>query len=379
MMPEKIIFTPTLLDSHSIIDVRTPLEFAEDHLPGAVNVPILTDAERVEVGTLYKQAGPQQARQRGLELTCSRFGAMVTRIADHAAGRPILVYCWRGGLRSLSMAILLEMSGYPVVQLWGGYKAFRGEVTACFEDFVAPAPLMVIHGMTGTGKTTFINGLDRKKWTTIDLEGLACHRGSAFGEVGLLQGLGQKHFETLLWDAFRRAPDDRPIVLEGESQRIGKLSLPGNLYAVMAASCKVWCYASLATRVRRLAVEYARQEYREAMAAALERIRKKLGGPIHAELAGRLAEWDVEGFGRGLIEHYYDRLYYKHRPWTPDVEIDLEDFCEAERLLCEFWEHQLPQIRNSPPDDGIRETSKQATPHRRISPQDAPVSSSGGS
>ena len=346
-MPEKITFTPALLQSHCIIDVRTPLEFIDDHLPGAFNVPILNNEERVEIGTIHKHQGPQQARMRGMELTCGRFASMVHEVAGHAAGRPMLVYCWRGGLRSLSMAILLEMSGYPVVQLKGGYKAFRGQVTACFEDFIPPTPLIVIHGMTGTGKTTFINGLDRQKWTTIDLEGLACHRGSAFGEVGLVQELSQKRFETLLWDAFRNAPTDRPIVLEGESQRIGKLSLPGNLYSVMGASCKIWCSASLETRVQRLAVEYAKQEYRDPMATALDRIRKKLGGAIHAELAGMLAAWDIEGLGRGLIEHYYDKLYYKHRPWTPDLEIDLEDFGEAELLLSRFWGKRLlatPQL-----------------------------------
>ena len=337
-MPEKISFTATLLDSHCIIDVRTPLEFAEDHLPGAINVPILNNEERVEVGTIHKQVGPQQARQRGLELTCGRFGAMVGEITVHAAGRPILVYCWRGGLRSLSMAILLEMSGYPVVQLRGGYKAFRGQVIRYFENFTTPAPLIVLHGMTGTGKTTFINCLDQQSWTSIDLEGLACHRGSAFGAVGLDQSLSQKRFDTLLWNELRQAPTDRPIVLEGESPRIGRISLPGNLYEVMAASCKAWCVASLDTRIRRLAVEYAREEYRGAMAEALERIKKKLGGQRHAELAGLLMAWDIEGLGRGLIEHYYDKLYYKHRPWTPDLEIDLEDYDEAQRLLLRFWE-----------------------------------------
>lgn len=340
-MPEKITFKPELLDSHCIVDVRTPLEFAEDHLPGAVNVPILTNEERVEIGIIHKQVGPQQARMRGLELTCGRFAVMVSEILGHAGGRPVLVYCWRGGLRSQAMAILLEMAGHVVFQLRGGYKAFRGHVMACFERFSPAVPLIVIHGMTGTGKTTFINGLDRRKWTAIDLEGLACHRGSAFGSVGLKQELSQKRFETLLWDAFRRAPADRPLVLEGESPRIGNLALPGRLYEVMAAGTRVWCSASLETRVSRLAEEYAREEYREAMAAALLRIRKKLGGARYAELAGMLAAWDVQGLGRGLIESYYDKLYYKHRPWTPDLEIDLEDFGAAESCLERYWESRL--------------------------------------
>jgi tRNA 2-selenouridine synthase len=336
-MPEKITFNPSLLDSHCIIDVRTPLEFAEDHLPGAFNVPILTNEERVEIGTIHKQQGAGPARMRGLELTCGRFASMVRETVNQAAGRPILVYCWRGGLRSLSMAILLETCGCPVVQLRGGYKSYRNHVTSYFDNFVPPAPLIVLHGMTGCGKTTFINGLDRQVWSTIDLEGVACHRGSAFGALGLCKQPSQKRFDTLLWDALRKTPPDRPIILEGESQRIGQITLPGNVYDVMANSCKIWCSASLETRVNRLAEEYARQDYREPMAAALERIRKKLGGIHYVELKEMLDKWDMCGLIHGLIQHYYDKLYYRQRPWTPDAEIELEDFNKAEKALRDYW------------------------------------------
>lgn len=336
-MSETVSFRPELLDSHCIVDVRTPLEFAEDHLPGAINVPILTNEERVEVGTIYKQVGPQQARMKGLELTCGRFAVMVSEISNAAAGRPVLVYCWRGGLRSHSMAVLLNTTGHEVVLLRGGYKAFRGQINDYFQQFSSLSPLLVIHGMTGTGKTTFINGLDRRKWTPIDLEGLACHRGSAFGSVGIKQTLSQKRFDTLLWDAFRMAPAGRPIVLEGESQRIGKIMLPGRFYEGMCAGYRIWCSASVETRVKRLAAEYARAEYREEMAAALLRIKKKLGGPRYTELSGMLEKWDVEGLGRGLIECYYDKLYYKYRSWEPHLEIDLEDYGQAERQLEAYW------------------------------------------
>jgi tRNA 2-selenouridine synthase len=343
-MPQKIPFTPALFDSHCLVDCRTPLEFAEDHLPGAVNVPILTNEERVEIGTIHKLEGPQRARIAGLELTCGRFAAMVHEVVSHAKGRPVLVYCWRGGLRSLSMAILLEMTGHPVVQLLGGYKAFRAQVLDYFETCRPPAPLIVIHGMTGTGKTDFINGLDRQKWTVIDLEGLARHRGSAFGALGLEEQPPQKQFDTLLWNLIRQAPAGRPIVLEGESQRIGQISLPGRFYEVMSASVKIWCHAGLTTRVHRLSAEYAREEYRESIEAALERIKKRLGGPHYSELKGLLAGWDMEGLTRGLIEYYYDKLYYKHRPWTPDLEIELEDFAAAEQRLAEFWAGRRPEI-----------------------------------
>lgn len=341
-MPEKVDFSPSLLDSHCIIDARTPLEFAEDHLPGAHNVPILTNEERVEIGTIHKQQGPQAARMRGLELTCGRFAALAREAIDVAAGRPLLVYCWRGGLRSLSLAILIESCGYPVLQLQGGYKGFRNRVLDYFEDFTPPAPLIVIHGMTGSGKTTFINGLDCNQWTIIDLEGLARHRGSAFGAMGLGEQPTQKRFDTLLWDALRQAPPDKPIVLEGESQRIGRITLPGCVYETMAASCKVWCNVSVDTRVRRLTEEYAHQEYREPMAEALERIKKKLGGSGYAALQELLEGWDIPGLARGLVEQYYDKLYYRHRPWTPDAEIELEDFREGERALRLFWETRFP-------------------------------------
>lgn len=342
-MPEKVAFSPSLLDSHCIIDARTPLEFADDHLPGAYNVPILTNEERVEIGTIHKHQGPQAARMRGLELTCGRFAALAREAIDVAAGRPLLVYCWRGGLRSLSLAILIESCGYPVLRLQGGYKAFRNQVVDYFEDFTPPAPLIVIHGMTGSGKTTFINGLDRTRWTVIDLEGLARHRGSAFGAMGLGEQPTQKRFDTLLWDALRQAPPGKPIVLEGESQRIGRITLPGNVYDIMAASCKVWCSVSVDTRVRRLTEEYAHPEYRQPMAEALERIKKKLGGSGYAALQELLEGWDIPGLARGLVERYYDKLYYRHRPWTPDAEIELEDFREGERALRLFWEARLSE------------------------------------
>ena len=335
-MPETVSFSPELLDSHCMVDVRTPLEFAEDHLPGAINVPILTNEERAEIGTIHKQDGPRQARVRGLELTCGRFAAMVNEISGIAGDRPVMVYCWRGGLRSRSMAILLETTGHEVCLLRGGYKGFRGWINDYFERFAPQFPLFVIHGMTGTGKTTFINGLDRQKWTPIDLEGLACHRGSAFGSLGLEQTLSQKRFETLLWDAFRAAPAGRPIVLEGESRRIGKIMLPSRVHEAMFAGYRVWCNASVETRVKRLAAEYAREEYREEMAAALLRIKKKLGGPRFVELSGMLERWDVAGLARGLIECHYDKLYYKNRSWKPDLEISLEDFKQAERRLEAF-------------------------------------------
>jgi len=335
-MPVTISFITSLLESHCIIDARTPLEFAEDHIPGAFNIPLLTNEERVQIGIIHKQAGPQEARIRGLEITCSRFGAIVNEIASCAAGKPIIVYCWRGGMRSRSVAVLLEATGYDVCQLKGGYKAFREQVTAYFEHFVPPAPLLVLHGMTGVGKTTFINNLDPDQYSIIDLEGLAKHRGSAFGAVGLAPPPSQKNFETSLWNQFRLAQKEHPIILEGESQRIGTISLPGNMYDVMSNSAKVWCTASLETRIKRLSQEYGHKEYQEAMADSLLRIKKKLGGSRYTEMTAMLAAWDIEGLARELITNYYDKLYYRHRDWVPDAELSLEDMERAKDDLSMF-------------------------------------------
>lgn len=341
-LPQIIPFHESLLAGHLAVDVRTPLEYEEDHIPGAHNVPLLTNEERVEVGTIYKQTGPHEARLRALELTAPRFPAMVAEIAELAAGRPILVYCWRGGLRSKTVVSILELTGHDAVQLEGGYKAFRGHVISFFEPFRPPGPLVVLHGMTGIGKTTFLLGLQSGNFSVVDLEGLACHRGSAFGELGLSQTLSQKRFETLLWDAFRKAPPGKPVIVEGESKRIGKVSLPGNVYEVMGESVKVWCEASLATRVGRLIAEYGLPEYRAGMEEALLRIKKRLGGDKHAEIAGYLDRWEMEPFMTGLVQYYYDKVYYKTREWREDFTLSLEDYGEAARQLEEFLRQRLP-------------------------------------
>jgi tRNA 2-selenouridine synthase len=335
-VPETVFFHESLLQTHLAVDVRTPLEYDEDHIPGAINIPILSNGERVEIGTMHRHTGPHAARIRGLEMIAPRIPEMVSAIGEAAAGRPVLVYCWRGGLRSRTITSILELAGYDALQLKGGYKAFRRHVMEYFATFSPPGPMVVIHGMTGIGKTAFLLGMKSPMFTVIDLEGLACHRGSAFGELGLIQELPQTRFETLLWEEFRKAPAGKPVVVEGESKRIGKLSLPGDMYEVMLHSPKVWCTASLETRVRRLIAEYGQPEFRHGMAEALERIRKRLGPDRYAEISGYLQRWELEPFTEALIRHYYDKVYYKNRSWQEDAVISLEDYHDAELELERF-------------------------------------------
>ncbi|MDD2321658.1 MAG: tRNA 2-selenouridine(34) synthase MnmH [Geobacteraceae bacterium] len=335
-MPATVEFTESLLDSHLVVDVRTPLEFAEDHLPGAVNVPLLDNDERVEIGTLYKQQGPHLARLRGLEITAARFPDIVAKIAAMAGDRPILVYCWRGGLRSKTVVSILDLCGFQAVQLQGGYKSFRAYVSAYFEPFCPNGPLVVLHGLTGSGKTVFLHRIKTDRYTVVDLEGLAEHRGSAFGALGISQTVNQKHFECLLWDELRKSPRGVPIILEGESKRIGRISLPGNVYEVMKDGIKIWCETSMETRIDRLISEYGKELYRDEMAAALLRIRKKLGGDKYDEIAGYLARWELRPFMKGLLENYYDKVYYKTREWTEDRILSLENYDQAREELENF-------------------------------------------
>ncbi len=339
-----VSFDKSLLDTHLLVDVRTPLEFAEDHIPGAVNVPLLSNEERVEIGILHKHAGPQAARRRGLELTAPAFPRIVAEIELNACGRPVLVYCWRGGLRSRTVVTILDLVGFTAVQLQGGYKSYRNHVVSYFENFIPPGPLVVLHGLTGVGKTCFLQYLDNRKYTVVDLEGLACHRGSAFGGLGLDQSHSQKRFESMLWDALRKGRKGMPVIVEGESRRIGRISLPGNMYETMHGGIRIWCEASLETRVSRLIEEYGKPEYRDGMAEALSRISRKLGGEKFMEISGYLENWELEWFMTGLLNDYYDRVYYKTREWSADMTLSLENYGSAAQRLDEFLE-KLPSMQ----------------------------------
>jgi len=211
----------------AVIDARSPAEFAEDHLPGAVNWPVLDDEQRRIVGTLYKQVSPLQARKLG--------AAMVARnVADHLdrwmADKPRewrpLVYCWRGGQRSGSLAWFLGQIGFRTAQLQGGYKAFRAVVRDDLQTLPQRFRFQVLCGRTGSGKTRLLHALAAQGAQTLDLEGLARHRGSVLGALPGSPQPSQKHFDTVCWHALRNLDAQRPVFVEGESRKIGVLRVP---------------------------------------------------------------------------------------------------------------------------------------------------------
>ena len=318
-----------------IIDARAPLEFAQDHLPGAVNLPVLSDAERAQVGTIYKQVSPFDARKLG--------GAMVAaNAARHIAGplagfgggwRP-LVYCWRGGQRSGAFATILAQIGWRVGRIEGGYKAWRALVVARMQAPVT-APVVVLDGNTGSAKTEILTRLAARGHQVIDLEGLANHRGSLFG--GMPGGQpSQKLFESRLAMALEGIDPTRPLLLEAESSRIGDINLPRGIWAAIIAAPRLRLAVPLAARAAYIARSYADAAADPArVAEIIESLR-----PLHP--TDRIEGWlrmidagDWQGLSAGLMRDHYDPRYEKHRArhddgQSPAVALDrLEDLDAA--------------------------------------------------
>jgi tRNA 2-selenouridine synthase len=217
-----------------IIDVRTPAEFALDHLPGAINCPVLSNEERVIVGTLYKQVSPFAARQRGAQFISRN---IAQHLEQQFEGKPKdwhpLVYCWRGGMRSGAMVHILRQVGWSAAQLQGGYQAFRRHVVADLEILSSQCRYVVLCGKTGSGKTRLLESLESMGAQVLDLEKLAEHRGSVLGAIPDHAQPSQKRFETLLWQKLQSFDPKKPVFVEAESRKIGSISLPITLAAAM--------------------------------------------------------------------------------------------------------------------------------------------------
>jgi tRNA 2-selenouridine synthase len=240
------------------IDVRTPAEFAEDHLPGALNLPVLSNEERVQVGTLYKQVSPFQAKKLGAALVSRNIaGHLESTLIDRPRTWRPLVYCWRGGQRSASMTHILREIGWDARQLAGGYRAYRRAVVADLETLPGRLNLRVVCGLTGSGKSRLLGLLAQQGAQVLDLEHLAAHRGSVLGNLPDEPQPSQKMFESCLWEALRRLDPARPVFVESESKRIGQLHVPQALIDRMWSSGCVQMEVDRAIRVQLLKEEYA--------------------------------------------------------------------------------------------------------------------------
>lgn len=288
-----------------LLDVRTPAEYEQGHIPGALNVPLFSDEERAEVGTLYKQVSPEAAFLRGLELAGPKMRHYVERALELVPDRRVAVHCWRGGQRSGSMAWLLERAGFEVFVLEGGYKAYRKYIRQALGS--GCQQIWILGGPTGSGKTKILWEIAALEEYVLDLEGLARHKGSAFGALGERPQPTVEHFENLLHAGYRLVPDEARLWLENESQSIGRVYLPDPFWDRMARAPLLQIEMPLEWRIENLVEDYA-QYPKSELAEAFERITKRLGGQhVNAALAALEAD-DYHEAAR-IALRYYDKAY----------------------------------------------------------------------
>ncbi len=318
-----------------LVDVRTPAEFAEATIPGAVNVPIFSNEERAQVGTLYKQQGKVVARKLGIELVAPKIPRLLEQVEKlrHGHKGPVIVFCWRGGMRSLAMTSFMNLAGIHARQLVGGHKAFRSYICAYFEQQQWP-PIYVLRGLTGVGKTQVLRRLAEQGYPVVDLEGLANHRGSAFGALGLDPQPNQKMFEALLWQRLEQLGTSAYLLTEGESLHIGRLLVPKHFHQAMQVQPSIWLKASLEFRTRIILEDYpAIDRLREQFEKPICALKEKLGKKVVAELLELLHRGQWERLVYDLMVHYYDPLYMHTCP-VLRIEVELEPFdAGVERVI----------------------------------------------
>lgn len=295
----------SLSASHPVVDVRSPSEYAQGHVPGAMNIPLFNDRERKEVGTAYKQVNREAAMYLGLE-TAGRKLVPLAKEGEKAAGKNkvLLLHCWRGGMRSRSMAWLFETMGITCFLLDGGYKSYRRHV---HELMARPLNLKVIGGRTGSGKTEILHHLEGEGFQVIDLEGLAHHKGSAFGALGEPEQPTTEQFENDLGEVLRHIDPEKEVWIEDESRNVGKCVIPGELYEKMKESEILFLDIPVEVRARHLVRYYAAYPAEELKGCVMK-ISKRLGGDRTREALASIDEGDF--FRTALITlHYYDKAY----------------------------------------------------------------------
>ncbi len=312
-----------LAKQHPVLDVRSPGEYAHAHIPNACSFPLFTDEERKVVGTAYKQQSREVAIKIGLDYFGVKMRKMVeeaeslvvshqplvktTKTEEQPYSKTVLVHCWRGGMRSAGVGWLLDLYGFKVYTLVGGYKVFRHWV---LEQFEKTYSFNVLGGYTGSGKTYVLEAMLTKGENVIDLEGLAHHKGSAFGALGMPKQPSQEMFENKLsLKLYAAAQQQKPIWVEDESQRIGEVNIPMNLWKQMRTSPLYFLDIPFEERLKHITAEYGKQ-HKENLVNAIIRIKKRLGGLETKEAIGALIEDRIEDSFRILLT-YYDKHYLK--------------------------------------------------------------------
>ncbi|MCC7060218.1 MAG: tRNA 2-selenouridine(34) synthase MnmH [Burkholderiaceae bacterium] len=298
-------------DFDDILDARSPLEFADDHLPGALGAPVLDDTQRALIGTIYRQQSPFEARRLGAALVSRNIAAMLEGLlADKPRQWRPLVYCWRGGNRSGALATVLARVGWRTTILEGGYRAFRRRVVEDLAQWPDGVQLRVLAGRTGTGKTLLLHRLAVEGAQVLDLEALAEHRGSVLGLMPQAVQASQRRFETRLWQTMRGFDPRRPVLVESESRRVGRCHLPDALIAAMRNAPCILVEASIPVRAALLLREY--RPFTRDTATLYQRLDRLTGLHGHRQIEAWKAmagAGDWNAFVASLLTLHYDPAY----------------------------------------------------------------------
>lgn len=295
-----------------LVDVRTPDEYRRGHIPGALQIPLFENNERALIGKVYAHKGSDAAILLGMEIVGPRLKKYIEKAQELSSERKIILYCWRGGMRSGSLAWLFSTAGMQCYVLEGGYKAYRRYV---LERFRTPLKMIVIGGKTGVGKSEILRMLIAEGEQVLDLEAIACHNGSAFGAIGQPGQPTQEQFENNLFEAFRRLTPDRPIWIENESITIGKLFIPRSLFDQMQKAPVICISRPFAERLERLVREYAITD-NETLIAVFRGLMRRLGSEKCLQAIAAVQEGKYEEAAE-IALHYYDKVYARQLDKKP--------------------------------------------------------------
>lgn len=291
-------------DSIPVIDVRTPAEYKQGHIPTAHNIALFSNKERKSVGTSYKLEGQQEALIKGLDFAGPKMTSYVRKALKIARQKQLLLYCWRGGMRSASMAWLFETAGMDCSLLMGGYKSFRQFVLSFFDQVF---PIIVMGGLTGSGKTAALKSLAQMGEQILDLEALAHHKGSAFGNLGEKAQHSTEHFENKICWELSHLDKNRTIWIEDESRSIGRNILPAGIYKQIRSAPLVFLDIKRLDRVARLVKDYAGYS-KEELCESIQKISQRLGGDITRKAIKAVTEGDYK-LTAEMVLQYYDKTY----------------------------------------------------------------------
>ena len=319
-----------------VVDVRTPAEFEQGHIPGAINLPIFTNEERALVGTKYKRSSKESAVILGLELVGPKLAVFVKRAKKIAPGREILIHCWRGGMRSGSMAWLFSTAGFKAEILEGGYKGYRKYIRNRFAD---KANIVVVGGMTGSGKTEVLHELVKLNKQVLDLEGVAHHKGSAFGALGQVDQPTNEQYENDLYEAWKKFDLNQTIWIEDESNAVGSVRINDPLFEQMRNAPVIKMEVPKEERIKRLVLEYANFEV-ETLKDIVRKIERRLGGQ-HVKRAFECLDQGDFAAVADITLNYYDKAYSYgletrgDQPIHP-LELEKDDPVENAKKILEF-------------------------------------------